>query len=215
MTVLIIIFVIILSIQLVLALFAWGSRRQIEQKFSHPTGEGREPAQIIEEYYRNDSTKFRIQATDEIYEPAFAEEDFLLINKDKIYKKDLYTNFYVIFQAEMTKKDYRYLRIVGNIQSFIFLIEIIVFLISIATTTNLKEVLIYVSIGLQILSFILTLLGFIQIDTVLEDASILAKMYLRLDDVEEARVMALKGDLRYIVFEYPFEVIWRLVQFFR
>jgi len=215
MSVLIIIFIIILCIQLVLALFAWGSRRQIEGKYNFPTGEGVEPAQIIEEYYRDEGTKFRIQATDEIFEPAFAEDEFLLINKNTIYKKDLYTNFYVIFQAELTKKDYKFLRFVGNIQSFVFILEIVIFFIAIGTTTSFKEILIYLAMGLQIFSFILTLLGFIQIDTVLEDASILSKVYLKLDDVEEARVLALKGDLRYIVFEYPFEVIWRLVQFFR
>lgn len=215
MAVLIIIFVIVLSIQLLLALFAWGSRREVESKFSFPTGSGIEPAQIIEEYYRSEETKFRIQATDEIYEPAFAEDDLLLINKEKIYKKDLYTNFYVIFQAELTKSDYKFLRFVGNIQSFIFLLEIIVFLIAIGTTTSLKEILFYIAIGLQVISFILTLLGFIQIDDVLEDASMLSKNYLQLDEVEEARVMALKGDLKYTVFEYPFEVMWRLIQFFR
>ncbi|MFS8130371.1 MAG: hypothetical protein ACMG57_00165 [Candidatus Dojkabacteria bacterium] len=215
MGVLILIFVIVLCIQLVLALFAWGSKRQIESKYSHPTGEGVEPAQIIEEYYKDEVTKFRIQASDEIYEPAFAEADFLIINKNKIYKKDLYTNFYVIFQAELTKKEYRFLRFAGNLQSFVFLLEIIIFLIAIATTSNVKEVLLYLSIGLEVLCFIFTLISFIQIDTLLEDALILAKMYLKLDTIEEIRVMALKGDLRYIVFEYPFEVVWRLVQFIR
>lgn len=215
MGVLIFIFVILISIQLVLALFAWGSKRQVEQKYSFPTSEGVEPAQIIEEYYKDEATKFRIQATESISDPAVAEDDVLLINKDKIYKKDLYTSFYVIFQAELTKSDYKFLRISGNFQSFFFVIEVILFIIALNTTINIREILFYVVIGIQILTFIITILAFIQIDTLLDDACITAKILLKLDDVEEIRVMSLKGDLRYIIFEYPFEVIWRLVQFFR
>ncbi|MEP7103236.1 MAG: hypothetical protein ABI721_00820 [Candidatus Dojkabacteria bacterium] len=215
MNVLILIFIILLSLQIVLALFAWGLRRELEKKYSFATGEGKEPAEVIEEYYKDGNTKFRIIASDEIVEPAFAESDLLIINKNKIYKKDLYTNFYIIFQAELTKSDYKILRILGNFQSFVFILEIAVFVLANTITTNFKEIILYVAIAIQIFSFILTLIGFIQIDGLLDDTMTISKSLLKLDDVEEARALGLKSDLRYSVFEYPFEVVWRIVQFLR
>jgi hypothetical protein len=49
----------------------------------------------------------------------------------------------------------------------------------------------------------------------LDEAHIIAMDLLNLDDVENARAESLKDDIRYQSFEYPFETVWRIYQFFK
>lgn len=211
----ILIFLIILFIQFAIGAYAWSLRKSLPKKYSHPISAQIESSQLVEMYYNDERYKFNFEAVDLDDEPAFAESRLLLVNKKQLYKKDLFTNFYIIFQAELTKDNYWWIRKFNSFQSFIFFTEIFVFVLSLAFFNEFFGIyLLYFAIFLQLESFVAAFFGIINIGYILEDSVGIALPTLELDNVEEARVNALKSDLKYIMMEYPWEILWRFTQFF-
>lgn len=215
MGVLVIIFVILLLLQITLGVFAWRLKKELEAKYAFPLSDQVEPATVIEKYYEDPETKFQILASEAIPDAAFAEHNLLLVNKNKLYKADLYTNFYIIFQAEMTKGKYSLLRVFSRMLSFTFILSILAIIAGIVAGQANGQILVYIAIGLQLFSIVICLFSLAQVSRLLEDVMIIASGLLHLDDVEIARAHGLKDDLKYSIFEYPFEIVWRIFQFFK
>lgn len=209
------IFLITLFIQFAIGAYAWSLRRSLPKKFSHPIGAQIESSQLVEMYYNDERYKFNFEAVDLDNEPAFAESRLLLVNKKQLYKRDIFTNFYIIFQAELTKDSYWWLRSFNGFQSWVFFLQILIFTLSLAFFNEVYGIyLLYFAIFLQLESFIAAFIGMVNLGYVLEDAVSVAIPTLELDNVEEARVNALKSDLKYMMMEYPWEILWRFTQFF-
>jgi hypothetical protein len=206
------IFVLITLLQFSLATYAWLVRKQLPERFSHILGELTEPANVLENYmkiYR----KLSLRVNAQINEPVLAEREFLLVNRESMYNPDLFTNFYTIFQLELTKSANTFARSrIFIFQNLLFFTQIVVFIFSIIYQS---EVLMAVAIGAALFSFLLAILGFIIYGQILDSTFEISLDLLNLDDVEQARAEALKNDLRYRVFEYPFDIIWKIVQFFK
>jgi hypothetical protein len=215
MSILIIVFIILFLLQLTLGVFAWRLRKDLEKKYAFPLSEQTEPVTIVEKYYQDQETTFQILASEQLMEPAFAEKNLLLINKSMLYKKDLYTNFYIIFQAELTKNKYQVIRLISKILSFIFVLSTVILVLFILLDRSEAEPLVYIAIALQAITLYLSVYSLYKISKVLNNTMIIAKGLLSLDDVEEARASGLKNDLKYSIFEYPLEIVWRIIQFFR
>jgi hypothetical protein len=206
------IFVLITLLQFSLATYAWLIRKQLPERFSHILGELIEPAVVLENYmkiYR----KLNLRVNAQISEPVLAEREFLLVNRESMYNPDLFTNFYTIFQLELTKSANTFARTrIFIFQNLLFFIQVIVFILA---TIYSSEVIMAISIGTALFSFSLAFLGFILYGKILDTTFEIALDLLNLDDVEQARAEGLKNDLRYKVFEYPFDIIWKIIQFFK
>jgi hypothetical protein len=213
-SILIIIYILFFFAQVVLGIASWNMRKKLPRKYSHTLGEMVDPSRTLE-IYRKEYKKLDLKATNQIKDPAFAEENLLLINKKNLYEKDLFSNFYVIFQLELTQPKRSFLRNIFMLQNIIFIAQNLVFIIGIATENQFSDIFLYISISIIVLLFLLTFYSSVSMDFLLLEALEKVAAILNLDNVEYARAEALSKDLKYQVFEYPFEILYRFWQFFK
>lgn len=150
--------------------------------------------------------------------PAFAEENELLINKEYLYQTTLFANFYLLYQAEIARIRHQNWRIWSNSLSILFVFQVIALILALTldtgnTTDN--EILMLGGVLFEAFGLLLSFFGYFNLSLLLDRIHRVSVKILKLDDVEEARALALKNDLRFIVFEYPFEIPWRMLQFFK
>ncbi|MDQ7021418.1 MAG: hypothetical protein Q9M91_06360 [Candidatus Dojkabacteria bacterium] len=124
MIIFIAIFAILILIQLVSGLFALIVRKGLIKTYSFPLSSQIEAATILENYSRVHG-KVNLRVHEEIELPAYAMEEFIVINRNKIYLFDLFTNYYLLFQLELTKKKHNKLRDLSTLQNFLFFIELV------------------------------------------------------------------------------------------
>lgn len=208
------IFTIILLAQILIGIFAWVQKDKLPRKYSHYLSEMIIPAKVLENYskiYRNVGLKVNAS----IKEPAYALTEFVLIGKRFMYSPDLYTNYYMLFQLELSKKQNEQVRFLSIYQNILFVIQILVFAASFFFPDTLSKILILTAISIQVFLVLISFMGYIAFNFILEEVHEVAKDLLNFDEVEVARAESLKSELAYRIFEYPFETIWRLYQFFR
>ncbi|MCA9381606.1 hypothetical protein KC678_05040 [Candidatus Dojkabacteria bacterium] len=145
--------------------------------------------------------------------PAFAQEEFVIINRDKIYDSTLYTNFFTLFQLELSKKENGFARRIFLFQNFLFFLQLALFVISLIIQFSWTYWLLIVAIAIQIINIVISIFGFISYQEILEETGQVATDLLDLDEVEQARAEGLQNDLNYTVYEYPFEFFKRLFSF--
>lgn len=212
----ILVFIIILIIQISLASYALLASHKIDQKYRYPLGSQVESAVALENYvkiYRE--VNVRVNADIEI--PAYAFEEHIYINRDKMYDFDLFTNFFTIFQLELSRKEHNFARKLNIFQNILFILSFIIFFIGAATLSQDATISSYsfrFAIGLQTFLIFISFLGFSTYNTILKKSLAVASDLLDLDEVEYARADRLKDDLKLHVFEYPLVVFGRLVRFF-
>ncbi|RMD76970.1 hypothetical protein D6810_02395 [Candidatus Dojkabacteria bacterium] len=201
-------------IQLLLGLIAIRTRKIRSRKFSFPTGSQIEPNHLIEKYFYDESYEFEIKATDEIDEPAEATEDFLWVNKKVLNKSDLYSNFYLIYQAELTSSKYKFLRMYNSIQATIFFLKLIFIIVGIMSGGFVGLIILFLTLFTNLVILALWIVAYNQQTDAINKSKEVALAVMKLDDVEVARLNALTNDLRYELLEYPWEIFWRLWVFF-
>ncbi len=208
----IIIFLLILFTQLSTGIVSWLNRNKMAKKYAFILSELIEPAKTLENYikiYR----KVNLRVNGAIDEPAYAEKDFLILKRERMYSPDLYSNFYTIFQLELTKVSNNFIRNIYKYQNLLFFLEILLFIIGVIISPSIGIYFIYFALFIQVILLILTFLGFMMVEGVLNESHLIAQDLLNLDDVEIARALSLQSELKFKVFEYPFEIVWRIWQF--
>ena len=193
---------------------AWFVSKNLPKKYSYVLGEQMETVKTLENYtekYR----KVKLKALDNIVEPALGNENLLIINKGKLYEKDLFSNIYLLFQLELTKPDKTFVRNSYIYQNVLFIFQIIFFTLGIAINSIYSEFVIIFAILLELASIFFSIYCESLILFVLKKVLDIGKQILNLDDVEQARAEALARDLRLRAFEYPFEIVWRIFQFIK
>lgn len=208
------IILLLFMIQLLLGFLAWSVKNKRANKFAYPIGEQIEPADLVEKYFYEEKYKFELKATAEIETPAFAEKNLLLVNRNSLNKKDLFNNFYLIYQAELVSERYDTFRIYNNIQAVAFLVQFLCLLAGIAINGVVGQAVLILGTFIFICSLIFAIWAAKLQSTALRDARKIALAVLKLDDVEKARLNALIEDIKYEILEYPWEVSWRLWVFF-
>jgi len=199
--------------QIAVSIYAFIVKNDIEKRFDFPLSSMVEASETLENYvkiYR----KLNLKVDAKVKMPAVALSEFVLINKDLIYRTDLFTNFFTLFQLELTRKEYEFSRSIHVFQNILFFLQLIFFGLYFAVTAEFNEFFIYASVVVQILLTIITLFGFFKLEQILNRSLSIAIDLMDLDDVEYARAEALKDDLKYNVFEYPIDFVLRLLRFF-
>ncbi|MCA9387166.1 hypothetical protein KC669_03980 [Candidatus Dojkabacteria bacterium] len=212
MVIYVLVFNIIFIIQIMLAIFARITRYKIAERYDYPLGSMTSSSEALENYvkiYR----QVNIKVHNVMPSPAIAEEEFVIINRDKIYDSTLYTNFFTLFQLVLSKKENGFARKVFLIQNFLFFLQLVLFVLSLILQINWSNVLIIGAIALQVINILLSIFGFINYQEILEEAFEVSADLLDLDEVEQARAESLQNDLAYTVYEYPFEFFKRLFSF--
>jgi hypothetical protein len=207
-----IIFLTILAIQFLLAVYAKVVRHRIDEKYNYPLSEEIEAATVLEQYsaiYR--TVNIRVHAKIPI--PAFAHNEFLLVNRDRIYDTDLFTNFFTVYQLELTRREHNMARRLHIGQNILFFLQLAFFIVGLAIQYDWAYILIFISVGIQVFLITFGFIGFFMYQLILNDAYQVALNLLQLDDVEQARAEQLKNDLAFQVLEYPLDFIVRVFLF--
>lgn len=208
------IFTTLLFAQIIIGVFAWRHRMKLPRRYSHYLSEMITPAVALENYskiYRSIGLKVNAH----IHDPAYALTDFVLISKRHMYVPDLFTNYFTIFQLELSKKEHEHLRALNSYQNILFTLQNVLLVVSLVLTDIPARIAILAAISIQVILIILSFLGYLTFNFILDEVHEIAKDLLNLDEVETARAESLKSELSYRVFEYPFETLWRLYQFFK
>lgn len=207
------IFLLFFLVQIFLAISGWATRAKLEKKYSYFLGSQHEVSKLIE-YYTNEFPELRIIVSSDINEIAYSDENLLIMNKKYIYSKDLFSNFYTLAQLELTKHKNKPLRDYYIKQNVLFYLQLIIFIVGICIQ-SVAEYILILAIALQLVTILMTFFLMNDYKNFLYKVAAKAKTTLKLDPVEMARTEALVEDIKYEVFEYPFEILWRLSHFLR
>ncbi len=206
--------IIFFLIQFLLGLLAWTIRNYRSKKYAFPTSEQLEPAKLVEQYFYDPEYTFEIRAADDIDEPAEADENYLWVHRKKLNHTDLYTNFYLIYQAELTSDKHKFLRIYNSLLGTLFFFHFVIAVVAIIIRGDIGIVVLTLSILFNSVYAILWLIAYMNQSKALDKSYLIADAVMKFDDVEKARAKALVNDLRYELLEYPWEIFWRLWVFF-
>lgn len=125
-----IVYAAILAAQLILGIVAYNVITKLPGKFSMPIGSKANTVELLQKYmkiYR----EFNLKVDAQIDLPALAADiNFLHVKKSQVYKSDLYTVFYVLYQIILTDKEYYSLTKLRTVQVPVFVLEIILAAIS-------------------------------------------------------------------------------------
>ncbi len=209
----ILISVLLLICQIVLGAFSLSYKVKLPKKYSFILGDLSEPVSTLEKYmkiYR----KVNLKVNAAIKDPAKARNEFLLLNRNVMYTPNLYINFFIIFQLELSKITNKFVRESKRYQILLFILQIATFIVAIALGESIYgQLLASLSLSFLILSMVLSMFVMILIQYITEETLEIAKDLLNLDSVEIARAESLANDIKYRVFEYPFDSFRLLIQF--
>jgi hypothetical protein len=211
MLLLITVFTLIFIIQLMMCVYAWIIRRSIPKLYKNALGSMIDPSGTLEKYMKI-IRKVDVRVNADINDIAYAQKNFLLLRRDKMYDVDLYTNFYVIFQLELTREEHAFSRKLFVIQNILFGSQIAILILGLIITS---EPTIAIALGMLVFEMLLSTVAFFIEKNILNSTFEIAVDFLDLDDVERARAEVLKNDLRFRVFEYPSDMAWKIFQFLK
>lgn len=212
MTILIIIFVLFSALQILLNIYAYFSRTSLPKDFGFTILSLVEPATALENYVKIfRSVNIKVNAN--ITAPAFALQEFVLINKKQMYLNDLYTNYYLLFQLELSKKRNNYIRNQKNYTGILFVIGMIIFISSLVMTEN-KEIFAVVAIAIQLFTIFLSIANRSFYNPILKEVDYISYDLLSLDENEQYAANQLGNKLKIVTFEYPLFVLDKIVRFF-
>jgi len=208
------IFLIFLLTQFILGLRSWGLRNKLQYKYAFILGSQIEVSEVIERYFKKNK-KLVIKASDQLDDVAYSEHRNFYINKHKLYSKDLYSNIYTLFYLEIANCEDILLREIPVYQNILFVSQFLFFVIAIVLPAAYSVAILIIGIIMELVTLFVTILALLKHHEILDSVLANAKRYLKLDAVEEARAEALVNDLKYRIFEYPFELTWRIYQFIK
>lgn len=214
MVLLITIFITLLIVQILFGIASAIHKRKLPQRYAHILTALPDPANTLERYIRiYRSVNLRVNA--QIEEPALAQNDFILLKRDHMYNQDLYTNFFLLAQLELTKKMYRFLRELYMFQNIFFISGIITFVAGLGFDSEYSYYFVAVAVALHVLTIFLSTIAFFLYEFMLEEVILIANDLLDLDELEHVRAQQLATDFKYRVFEYPIDIPVRLLYFFK
>lgn len=202
----------LLIIQLILAIYAWNLKPKLKVRYKNILSSQLDPSTVLE----NNIKKFKnisIRVNNNLDDIAFSEKGFVMFKQKSLYKKDLYTNFMSLYYLYLSQDRYFRISKINYLPNLLFPIQFITLIFAIVSTFELVNPFIILTFVIQLFLILLSIINFFTINSFLNKVLKSSVKLLELDDLEEARCESLKNDLCYGVFEYPFEVIWRLVQF--
>lgn len=206
------IFTVIFIAQILLGLRSWDLKKRLKQKYSFVLGSQIELSRLLEKYSKKNNTMI-LRASDTIDDTAYAEGNTILIDKKSLHSQDLYSNVYLLFIFEVVNSKTKIFKELPIYQNVLFISQIVVFLIAIFILNNYSESIIIAAIIIQLVTLFLTMYALLNYHQILDIVFVKAKKFLKLDLVESARAEALIIDLKYRIFEYPFDIIWKIYNF--
>jgi len=141
---------------------------------------------------------------------VLAEMDLLLVSRETVYRSDLYSNFFAVYQMLLTKLENRQIQKFEERQVLGFVIELLVFALGFVTGIS---IIVWIAF---LFGVVLVLSGFWferSVNMVMEEAVEIARDLLELDDVEVGRAMNLGKDIGIHMHKYPFLPVMRAFQF--
>lgn len=209
----ILVFVITLIIQIMLALYSKIVHFNIDKKYRYSLVSNIEPAQTLEKYAKiYQPINLRVNA--HIQQPAQAEDEYVLINRNKMYIPDLFTNFYTLFQVELAKKQHAFVRNIHTPLFILFTLQICTIIVALLPQSTLQEYFLYAAFFFQFCVILVSFFAMIRMRMLLETTLTVATDLLDLFQEEYDWAEQLRDDLQYKVFEYPFEFVKKFVLFF-
>ncbi len=206
--------ILLIFIQLTIALYAWSLKPSIVRKYKNIISSQLDPSLVLEKY----SKKFKnitIRVNNALDDVAFSEKGYVMFRQKSLYKKDLYTNFMSLYYLYLSQNRYYRLSKINYLPNLLFPLQIITLIAGLVTTFELINPFIILTFVIQIFLLLLSLVNFYTLNSFLNKLHKDATKILELDDLEEERAKSLKSDLSYRVFEYPYEIIWRVIQFIK
>jgi len=211
MTILIIVFVLFSVLQILLNIYAYFSRHSLRNEYGFTILSLIEPATALENYVKIfRSVDVKVNA--KIKEPAIALKEFVLINKKLMYANDLYTNYYLLFQLELSKRKNSFIR---NAQSYLgisFTIGCAVFMASLILIEN-KEIFAIIAIAIQLCTIFFSIVTRSLFDEIIKEVDYIAYDLLNLDEKEQYSAHQLGSKIKSVTFEYPIFVLGKMVGF--
>lgn len=214
MTILIFIFAVLLIFQVLLGIASSMHKARLSKKYAYALSDLVDASETLQKYTKI-HRKVDIKVNAQIIQPALGLKDIVLINRNDMYKQDLYTNFFLITQLELTKKMYRYLREMYILQNLLFALGILLFVLGVSLEIDFSSMLVTIAIILHSVTLALTTFGFLSYDFMLEEVLDIAIDLLNLSELEEARASRLAQAYKYRVFEYPLDIPLKLFYFFK
>lgn len=212
MAVFLLVAILFLILQILIGLYSLIIRSDLVKKFNYPLGSMVTPAEALEKYSKIiEHVSLRVNA--EIELPAYAIDQIVLVNKSKVYQTDLFSNFFTLFQVQLSKRKNLLTRDFGILLNFLFFIEIFLILLSLFLFESEPLIFPIMSITTSLVLIFLSLVYFFSLETILKKTLDVSKDLLDLDKVEFARAEVLANQLRFEAFEYPVKFFRGLISF--
>jgi hypothetical protein len=202
----------VLVIQIILAIASVLAHRNIEKKYSFILSEGYAAATALE-YYVRIFRKVDVNVDAPIKQIAHAEEEYILVNKKKMYNTDLYSNLYLLFQLELTQKKYGFLRNLYIYHNILFFFQMVFLVAFFFVPTEMQFYFAVATLAIQAINILLCMWSVHMYTDILDEAQLKAADLFNFDDIDDARAEQLANELRYRAFDYPFDVLWKFVRF--
>lgn len=210
----IITFILILVIQLSVGFYAYTSRKRISKRYSKGLSSQIELSETLESLM-SVLNKFdiKVKVLKNLDVPALSKNGVLYINKDSIYRTDLYTNYKAIYEV-VTLTNFFIFNILPKIQILLYILSIFLIIFGSFLQSQLGDDLIRLAIGIQLSLIAFSYLIYIFSDKVFKKMQYYAYKILNMDDVELARSVSLNKELRLTPFEYAMRPFVGIIEFF-
>ncbi len=210
----VLIFAILLAIEVFLGIYSKLIGRNISKKYHYILSSQIEPIKILE-IYREKFNKLDLKASPKLHGIVYSGDEFVVVNSKQMYAKDLFTNYFILLNLELSKKENTFLRDIATYQTILFIFQFLFLGVSLFIKTEYTEILFLIPIVIEVVLFLLTIFGYILYDIALSEVDDIAAELLDLDEIEVIRAERLKNDLKFKVFEYPISILSNLLNFLR
>lgn len=209
------IFVLILIMQVCIAAYSLDTRIRSKHRFSKALSSGINVSETLEEMLKlMDRFNLAVKVVKNLNDPALLKDGYLYVNKDSIYRSDLFSNYKVIYLVVLTTKSSIF-RNISKYQNLLFVFNFIIFILGVVFYSVLPFSLINIAIVINVLLIILSFLFYWSMGKTYRIMHLCALNILKMDDVEEARSESLNKDLQLKIFEYPLNIFISLWEFLK
>lgn len=207
-------FILILVIQLSLGSYAYTSRRRIVKKYSKALSSGVDLSETLESLMTI-LNKFNIQVKviKNLNSPVVSKDGALYINRESIYRTDLYTNYKAVYEVVSSSKGFLF-KTLPKLQFFFFILSVLLIIIGSFLQSDFGDILVRVAIGIEISLIAFSYLIYFYTDRIFKKMQRYAFQIFDMDNVELARSVSLNKDLRLTPFEYAFKPLGSVIEFF-
>jgi len=205
---LLIVAITLLTMQILLALTSMWQRSRLHRNFLQPLGSMTSLAQLLEKYSRV-VEPFNIKVNARINTSVASRPQILLVNRNHVYRNDLYANCMAVWHIKLTKPENKVFHQYQTWQTLLFILEVILLVMGIYISYLFFYPTIALTVGLLIYGYI------VQMDYSEVQYEFLehATDMLDLDPVEQARAKVLSDKLKMEVFMYPVRPIQWVIGF--